>query len=1680
MKSKFKKIIAIFLCLCMCVSLLPVIPATAAVSEGELEGHSGWVFEYEPVTMKTVDGFKLIISSYNVDYAAGYFFRLHFDTDVVSLAKRTDGSPLDGPSLAAYNIKNITQSMIVGADAEVYGVTTNTPIQGTNASPFNRLTFALDSEQEGGKGKGYLKFDLATDAATMVQDVYDTDTANDKPYDIRFPINEKVEIAELFFVPVAGKTMSDVNETVFHLYTTDPSAPKGYNFLKTGPVEVETVKDPLWFNFPKAPETTRPVTFTVKADQVALPGAVLSFTGASAGGTDISGDYIAQADRTTGADGTVTVNLPDSKAVSDYKLKVADCVMNGTTYTMSNSSKGGFAFEVGETKTTHTYTGMEEVTAAYPVVVKTFDAAGNPVGLKGAPSPVLQFGQSASPMTVAAENINENTANFTTATSGDGLVMRLSGVKGFQNIIGDTAKVNVRPQAGSVDKATLSVGDVTNANAKITDEIDGSTQYFKVVLKQTLTNVTVPIPVPTADGQPIKVDQAKAMQVSFVPNEKASDLLKKEVGAEGVVLSGNDITVTPAISRAEAAGSIQVEAPLPDGPYNMSIGGNGFDAVTLPVTVLTDRTTNPVTRIVNVGGLPTITGGKVAAVAGGVTASKQTAEDESGNANISLLGGNSDTNIVEGGNTTVDGNGKVTLPEAGVGDVTDKSNSGLLDTGMAENMTPVAVTDPMYTVEVAVNKVGGAISGMTADVYLVNANASAGTFGMYFDPVVFDTASMAAGNITLNSALGIEYAGANSQYANPEVKAPANVSEDGYITFAWGLGSGNTSVNATGQKQKIATIQLPVRSAYQLEANLAKVMDNRSIYTMEYQLTDNGKKVIVDAAGDQEVLNQSMGATWRTLDNTTGAAGSVHLDDSKATRGGFYQISAPVQGGTRSALHDIRMQFTLPDFVTQQRADFFVTGRNGDGAIQNAEIQIYDEAYTPALTPVATLTTNGDGRAHAALKPDADYFYTVTQASRWAYPDGTAQTDTDGLDCDSFALTVNGPSPKTNVVLQPDGSRVPTAVVAGYVNPQMDIKSFHMVSLLDDSETPKAPEADITSSGHAYNDVDYTFTITPNPGYEWKLADGETMADVAGALSGKLYTVSAEVGDGHFQQEPSTPLTVAWDDKSEQFVIDGKGITGNPIGEVSGQPTIDPLRAGNIVITIPNSRLQFANSTITATAGTGGKVSAALDTNENADHSTLKDAVVATADPITETLSQGRTTSSIYTFTPDNGNVIDKVVINGAELKIAEEQKKNSFTYQFADIAGDQSIYVTFANAETGEPASDPAVTLVVGAKGSVAVTTGQDALNGQVTGPATKQFILTDPASFEGVITPAEGYEIDTVLIDNIAQELTKNEQGFVKTHTVNGLDLTKGATHTVAVTFKLEGGPSTQAIVTAAVTNGSGVLAPVGVRIYPVKSTPTYTMKPAEQWTIDTAAKAESIIIDKTTDESAKAVKEAAGDNYTYTFAPLTGNTTIDVNFSEVKHEVQGQILTQAVGNDDTVIAPATLIFSREAIAAKTDATKLTITSDDKIVKSGGGNLLKFTADIPAGKWTVTVKKQGYVDYEIKDFIVSEEAAHIIYFGDNTGDGGKVESTADQMKAVPLIAGDAGGEGLSVAFDDVSMVIAGWVNGALPDNKVMSDVNESNFLSGGGSDTSDMALVKNNISKRRVRQDYTAFCGI
>ena len=1182
----------------------------------------------------------------------------------------------------------------------------------------------------------------------------------------------------------------------------------------------------------------------------------------------------------------------------------------------------------------------------------------------------------------------------------------------------------------------------------------------------------------------------------------------------------------------------------------MVVSGPGLQPTNATVTVITtyDESGKP-TRVVNVGGTPQLDGdGNVTGVKDGVTGVTTNPSDETtGNGKVDLSGSGTNTEIYDGGDVTVTpgtgGSSTVTPP---ADDKKLPEGDGLQDTNTGSNLKPGVDTDPMYYIDVTpVMRSGDTMYDyFTAEVYLQNAKAGSGTFGMYFDPKLFGTG--AGGTVTTTTVdleSIIEYAPSTpTSTAASEIRT--NHQGNGYVFFNWQVPMNGEEINAMNGQVKLATIKLPVTAAYQGKADLEAALDQRSIYTMDYALTESGQDIAnqvrgkieaneeTDPEGVQSAINDALSSIWRTIDNKGAYGSSKHtqLPDDRATRDGFYQYYAEgtaydekdnvIETGY-NVPHDIKMKFNLPEIFKKQRVDFWVS--NPNVGVSGAKIYITtDKTLLGSITDatadsdipegVTLLTTDQNGYAHLAQEVgDTEYFYKVLEKSHWAYPSGTSNTDSNRV-IDSYLVTANGGSPNSDVYPAGGGTFTKTPVTNDSINPRMNPKTFHEVELLADTGTL---EATITSSTVAYNNVTYYFSIAPTAGHAFTKTMAQMITD--GDLTATLYTADntkTTLEDAFRKLDPAT-LNIYWSPERQMFYIKSDDVGGEGIGAgvTIGTDTMDPLRAGDLILTLKENVVTTASYKITATTGKGGTVEYADadgETNQvyESDDFTASgtkatagkkypDGTTAQNFSLYESLKDGKTTSAKYTFTPgDDPNVtgakctIDKVFINGVEQVITEQQKKNGYSYQFLSVSGDQNIYVTFLDSK-GDPLSDPYLTVSSGFNGTVNVT-GQDPegnaltpnkVNGgetvsYITKPGEGLTLAIKPDNGDGADTGATKFVIDSIQVDGKDYPLTgvSTTDGSLTltfpdtTDPDNPLDLNAGDTHSVVVTFKPEGQDSTHAIVTAKVIAGFGTISPVGSSIYPIGATPKYILIPDAGWGVldeveKNGVKQYSVQVDGA---NKKGIDKAVDGTLSFTMDALTGDTALDITFFEDTVRVLGAI--QLASTATSGATKAKLTFVRKA-AGNTDDTKVELYSADGSV---GSAQLSFDAELPVGIWELTVEKQGYLDYIITGFEVTAGDKHIHFGAAGCTKAGEVADCADtNVKPIPLTAGDAAGDGLTVAFNDASVVVAGWLQNATATNMRKGNIDEN----GTKSDSTDMSYVQKSMYKKRTKLSYDNF---
>lgn len=1683
MKSRFlKRIISFILAMCVCISLLPGTPAKAfSTAPADLASAAKYASSWETAdkdwsgmvvlrSKEDADGkFLLTVGAYNVPESQSYILRLKYDTTVVS-ALNSSGSVTTNAVQIRNAIQYLEPPVSAFTSPEVAGgwsgmTWTDTGLMEAMASG------TADFGTEGNYRTCAFDFSAAA-YSTDLADVF----ANHSTTSGAIAFTADQGLMEFFTIPLKVNPGQKIESDTFQLY-----AQGNVTYGAMTATAVATSYGAYFINFPAPPEASGSASVTVEG----VEGIDVTLTGTSAAGTDLS-----TLNLTGKTDVSGSVTFAEVPVGSNYTCTATGVgTKNGASWQVKDASKTQTFSVTANNNTALTYgtETLEEVVASYPMKVIVQDMKGNALAATGA---AVSLGGSAASATVGGAGNNEIT--FTTATSGDAKELQVSGITGYQP---RKVSLNMTP----VDGSTSALSTVVLSNSADSSFASAAVQAGQgvVTLKmaKVAANVEIPLPVPSGDDA-MSSEEITNITANFKPTtQDAID----EVGANGVTLTQDNggIIVTIDDTTKKITG-IKLNATLPAGTYNVTITGNGM--TTINTTVIIKKSGSD--TVVNVGGTEQEDG----TITGGITGTTPESGNTDANGNVNVdMGGSGNTTVTEGGTVGSDGSvsGGTALP-GGTG------NAGNTD------LAPGVMSDPVYIVDMSYVDKDSSNPYVLAKVSIKNVtDATAGTFGLEYDPKIFTAMKgKTADDVILNMNSAIEYSIAVDN--EPQVVYPEDTDQPAYVTVAWNMKDSQSPIKPASDLFEIKLFgDLTLKDAI-TKGNFS----DASVNVMPYQETANGqhlKQLAINAAGGNASgddytywYNQLMTQIWREV-GQAGQKDCVKLADSLAKRGGFYQFSQYNADVKQNAPHDIAVELRYPtDIPKHFAAEFLIqeattTPTTAPNAIGGATIKVYNEVPTVAdkvitTTPYVTLKTSEFGRAAASVDAGT-YYYTVTHPSFWDYPDGTVTTDTDGILYDTLTVDEYGVITMKEHTLE-DSTKFITKIDpdTGYINPRMEAKSYHKVSIEKDTSSAawSIPEAKFSSLDKAYNKQDYYFTITPPTGYDWDTTS-QSMADIAAAIKAKLHGINAAATTAEndmYRSGEGTPITVSWDTTRKQFKIVGDTVVGDAVGDVTFTGDVpdwyNSLRSGDIVLPLKADMFKTKDMKLTVTAGAGGTITTTepdparpTDGGESSSYTpnggNSSTPPTAGQSKVEETLSGGRTDSADYTFVPDANNQIDKVIVNGVEIPLTEPQKKE-FTYQFTNVSGDESIVVTFvdvSNPDNPVPQSAPAVTVILGDNGTAAVTDGGTAANpASLTGPATQ--IYTGTAGQAFVVTPSTdaAYEVDKIIVKDI---VANTSTVLTEKAELTADQMVNGKAYTVMITFKEKNGPSTQVIVDASVDAGLGYIYPAGIAIHTVNETPSYTMKPfSGSWFMDQENDAKALLVavtgGTTVDHSDKLVKDDANKLYSYTLEPLVADTMLRASFTETGVQVKG-ILQVAVAAGKTDAAEATITFEREKDETNmTDATKITVTTGTAVATNGDTRLMSFGATVPKGTWKVTVSKHGYLHYIITGFEVTDsEAVKPILFGIAADD-----TSATEAKPIVLTPGDAAGDGMSIGSSDVAMVAAGWVNGAYPKNRVMSDVDESSYGTADSnrySDSADMTLVTNNYTKLRQYMTYDAF---
>ena len=402
--------------------------------------------------------------------------------------------------------------------------------------------------------------------------------------------------------------------------------------------------------------------------------------------------------------------------------------------------------------------------------------------------------------------------------------------------------------------------------------------------------------------------------------------------------------------------------------------------------------------------------------------------------------------------------------------------------------------------------------------------------------------------------------------------------------------------------------------------------------------------------------------------------------------------------------------------------------------------------------------------------------------------------------------------------------------------------------------------------------VDGNIIKDSNTGYTFVGVNADHKIQVSYKI--QTYTISAGAGIGgsisslgvsvvNYGAKPTYTIT-----PNAGYDIDSVLVNGNKINNITSY-TFDSVLSNQTI----EVRFKLQTYTISATSGTGGTISQNGVTNVN----------------------YGSRPS--YTITPNTGNVIDSVLVNGTKVTV------NNNVYTFDSVKTNQTIWVTFkiqtytitATSGTGGTISPSGTTTVnYGSRPSYTITVNAGYVLDSVLVNGQKVSITNNVYTFDSVksnqtirvtfkiqtytisatagvggtiiqngtttvnygsrpsyiITANAGYVIDSVLVNGTKVNIGNNIYTFdsVKTN------------QTIRVTFKIQ----TYTITASAGTGGT--ISPSGTTTVNYGSRPSYTITPNANYVVD------SVLVNGT---------KVNITNNVYTFDSVKSNQTIRVTF-------------------------------------------------------------------------------------------------------------------------------------------------------------------------------------------------------
>lgn len=957
-------------------------------------------------------------------------------------------------------------------------------------------------------------------------------------------------------------------------------------------------------------------------------------------------------------------------------------------------------------------------------------------------------------------------------------------------------------------------------------------------------------------------------------------------------------------------------------------------------------------------------------------------------------------------------------------------------TTLGSSVTLTQLSDPYYSVDIKKQS-----DGVTyiATVKLHNIpQAVSGTFGLQYDKEVFDYKTCVLSNdIKVHGDLE----------ASSDLKAEVTNTDSeivGYHVFSWqgkqvDGNTGQTYVEAPADGVLIATM------TFERKANKSdKDITSNAFTVMPFDKTAEGYRVLNSEGNrEQNAAWYALNALWRYCDEDNegdpenmSKPGRIHK--SKSLLNGFYQVAPLVEDFSleETIMYDVITNITTDFDAEKGSLTFIITDEETGEALPNAKVYLYDKDGN-ALT---TLTTDTAGMVNYPVKSNSEetFKYWVEKEGYWNEPDDLS------------------PATMTTV-------KVPVKTTTNEFV-EMEKKIYHKANLYDNTDH-LIPNTEVKlSQDTAYNNRDFRFTLIPAPGKKLKKPLKDITFQVALDRAGKNYVTL-----------PSS----AYDAATNTWIVKGTDITGNPnkpldldsllgykshdikikiadnlsdvieIDDTTRQVTANAGSHGGVVYNADSAQGEIVDDT-----ASGGITVTEVDRTNPPAGVTNKSNITVAKIPPTETKKLGK-----FTFTADDGFVVEHVYVNGVDIS-DQHKGKTTFDYTFEDLTVDNDITVTFYNGTT--PSEDTVMTLVVGYNGKANVsvpTSVNDVTN-------TRRVFL-NPSGLEFTVTPDTGYVLHQVR-KSIDGKTPVTVSGSGSQYTVAKPDTAQNEKQIVVyVNFKLDD-PSvtepTDVMVTSYIKSGEGVIAPTGIfpwnkgADFKVKMTPAKKAgsgEPASMNGNDWLAYA----VDVNGTEYVNPNQDKK-QPYDYTVTNILTDTKVGAVFTETAYKVVGHVDLSQASN----IALNTILTGAKVKCERIDPTTGDVNMTlPEVVTTGSRADSTFTVEMPAGVWTITVSKQGYVTYEITGFEVGGNNEEITF--------GLKEGSTTPKKITPYI-GNASGNGLAVSLLDFAIISNGLRANANETIKSKGDVNDD-----GVNDINDVTYEKKNYGRRASTIDYTAW---